>query len=346
MSNQTSNDTILKVTDLSVKFETGDGYVKAVNNLNFALEKGEVLGIVGESGSGKSQTVLSLMGLLADNGEASGSVLYRGQEILNMPKGHLNKIRGEKISMIFQDPMTSLNPYINIAKQMAEVLILHKGMSFADARLEAIKMLDAVQIPDAKKRVDMFPHEFSGGMRQRVMIAMALLCKPDLLIADEPTTALDVTVQAQILDLMRGLKDDLGAAIIMITHDLGVVAGICDDVLVMYGGQVMEHAPLEEIFYRPQHPYTEGLLKSIPRLDQSDNQSDKRLPTIPGNPPNLLYLPEGCPFYKRCSYRLEQCEKQRPVLKDLNAQHSKACHLEDLDNATVTVDEKTLELSA
>lgn len=346
MSNTVNSDTILKVSDLSVKFETGDGYVKAVNNLNFALEKGEVLGIVGESGSGKSQTVLSLMGLLADNGEATGSVLYRGQEILNMPKKELNQIRGEKISMIFQDPMTSLNPYVSIAKQMAEVLILHKGMSFADARLESIKMLDAVQIPDASKRVDMFPHEFSGGMRQRVMIAMALLCKPDLLIADEPTTALDVTVQAQILDLMKDLKDDLGAAIIMITHDLGVVAGICDDVLVMYGGQVMEHAPLEEIFYRPQHPYTEGLLKSIPRLDEGEDVAGHRLPTIPGNPPNLLYLPEGCPFYKRCGYRLDECETERPVLKDLNEQHSKACHVDNIATATVTVDAQTLELSA
>ena len=350
MSNVETSNTILKVSDLNVKFETGDGYVKAVNNLNFSLEKSEVLGIVGESGSGKSQTVLSIMGLLADNGEASGSVLYRGQEILNMPKNKLNQIRGEKISMIFQDPMTSLNPYISIAKQMAEVLILHKGMSFADARQEAINMLDAVKIPDAARRVDMFPHEFSGGMRQRVMIAMALLCKPDLLIADEPTTALDVTVQAQILDLMKELKDDFGTAIIMITHDLGVVAGICDDVLVMYGGQVMEHAPLEEIFYRPQHPYTEGLLKSIPRLDETvhegEDQAGQRLPTIPGNPPNLLYLPDGCPFYKRCGYRLARCETDRPVLKDLNAHHGKACHLSDFSQAEITVDAQTLELSA
>jgi oligopeptide transport system ATP-binding protein len=297
---------------------------------------GDVLGIVGESGSGKSQTVLSIMGLLADNGIASGNVLYHDREILNLPKKDLNQIRGEKISMIFQDPMTCLNPYISIAKQMAEVLILHKGMSFADARLEAIRMLDAVRIPDAAKRVDMFSHEFSGGMRQRVMIAMALLCKPDLLIADEPTTALDVTVQAQILDLMRDLKDDFGTSIVLITHDLGVVAGICDDVLVMYGGQVMEHAPLEEIFYRPQHPYTEGLLKSIPRLDELEHN---RLATIPGNPPNLLHLPEGCPFFARCEYRLEQCESQRPQSQAINSNHEKACHLSSIATA-----EKTTEI--
>jgi len=326
---------LLKVSDLQVQFQTGDGVVRAVNNLNFELAPGEVLGIVGESGSGKSQTVLSIMGLLAANGEATGSVLYHGKEILNLPKKELNKIRGEKISMIFQDPMTSLNPYKNIAKQMAEVLILHKGMSFSDARQEAIKMLDAVRIPDAMRRVDMFPYEFSGGMRQRVMIAMALLCKPDLLIADEPTTALDVTVQAQILDLMRDLKDDFGTSIILITHDLGVVAGVCDDVMVMYGGQVMEHAPLKEIFYRPQHPYTEGLLKSIPRLDE---QEHNRLSTIPGNPPNLMYLPAGCPFYARCEYRLKQCENERPQLQDLNSQHSKACHLDVLADAERTTE--------
>ncbi len=330
------NTPLLQVNNLQVEFETGDGIVRAVNNLNFELNQGDVLGIVGESGSGKSQTVLSLMGLLADNGKSTGSVLYHGREILNLPKKELNKIRGEKISMIFQDPMTCLNPYITIAKQMAEVLILHKGMSFAEARQESIRMLDAVRIPDAEKRVDMYSHEFSGGMRQRVMIAMALLCKPDLLIADEPTTALDVTVQAQILDLMRDLKDDFGTSIILITHDLGVVAGVCDDVMVMYGGQVMEQAPLNEIFYRPQHPYTEGLLKSIPRLDESEHN---RLPTIPGNPPNLLYLPQGCPFYARCEYRLEKCETVRPQVQQLNAQHEKACHLTDIASA-----EKTTEI--
>ncbi|MBT8142825.1 MAG: ATP-binding cassette domain-containing protein [Gammaproteobacteria bacterium] len=327
---------LLQVKDLQVEFETGDGTVRAVNNLNFELMPGDVLGIVGESGSGKSQTVLSLMGLLADNGKASGSVLYHDREILNLPKKDLNQIRGEKISMIFQDPMTCLNPYVSIAKQMAEVLILHKSMSFAEARLECIRMLDAVRIPDAAKRVDMYSHEFSGGMRQRVMIAMALLCKPDLLIADEPTTALDVTVQAQILDLMTDLKNDFNTSIILITHDLGVVAGICDDVLVMYGGQVMEHAPLEEIFYRPQHPYTEGLLKSIPRLDETEHT---RLATIPGNPPNLLHLPAGCPFYARCEYRLEQCENIRPQRRELNAKHDIACHLEALASA-----EKTTEI--
>ena len=233
---------LLEVDQLGVQFQTPDGIVSAVNGIHFNLDRGQTLGIVGESGSGKSQTVLAIMGLLARNGQATGQVRFQGQDMLSMPTPELNRIRGNRIAMIFQDPMTSLNPYLTVERQMTEVLELHKGLSRKDARVRAIQALDAVKMPEAARRIGMYPHEFSGGMRQRVMIAMALLCEPDVLIADEPTTALDVTVQAQILTLMRELQRDFGTAIIMITHDLGVVAGLCDQVLVLYGGQVMEQA--------------------------------------------------------------------------------------------------------
>ncbi len=247
-------DNILQVHNLSVRFHTDDGEVDAVSGVNFSLAKGETLGIVGESGSGKSQTVLSIMGLLASNGSASGKVVFQGQDLLGLPPKQLNQIRGASIGMIFQDPMTSLNPYMRISEQLTESLILHRGMSKKDALARVLEVLDAVQIPDARNRVRYYPHEFSGGMRQRVMIAMALLCRPELIIADEPTTALDVTVQAQILNLLRDLRDDFGVGIILITHDLGVVAGLCDHVMVMYGGQVMEYGNLDQIFHAPSHP--------------------------------------------------------------------------------------------
>ena len=258
---------ILDVRNLSVTFDTPDGDVRAVKDVSFTLGEGKTLAIVGESGSGKSQSAFSILGLLPKNGHAGGSVKYMGAEILNLPEAEMNKYRANEISMIFQDPMTSLNPYMRISKQLTEVLIHHKGMGKREALRESIKMLDAVQIPDAANRVHMYPHEFSGGMRQRVMIAMALLCGPKLLIADEPTTALDVTVQAEIMDLLIDLQEDFGMAIILITHDMGIVAGTCEDTLVMFGGEVMEYRPTIELFESPQHPYTKGLLEAVPRLD-------------------------------------------------------------------------------
>ncbi|EJH5434308.1 murein tripeptide/oligopeptide ABC transporter ATP binding protein OppD, partial [Escherichia coli O145:H28] len=262
---QQQADALLNVKDLRVTFSTPDGDVTAVNDLNFSLRAGETLGIVGESGSGKSQTAFALMGLLAANGRIGGSATFNGREILNLPERELNKLRAEQISMIFQDPMTSLNPYMRVGEQLMEVLMLHKNMSKAEAFEESVRMLDAVKMPEARKRMKMYPHEFSGGMRQRVMIAMALLCRPKLLIADEPTTALDVTVQAQIMTLLNELKREFNTAIIMITHDLGVVAGICDKVLVMYAGRTMEYGNARDVFYQPVHPYSIGLLNAVPR---------------------------------------------------------------------------------
>lgn len=315
---------LLEVDQLGVQFQTPDGIVSAVNGIHFTLDRGQTLGIVGESGSGKSQTVLAIMGLLARNGQATGQVRFQGQDMLRLPTPELNRIRGDRVAMIFQDPMTSLNPYLTVERQMTEVLELHKGLSRKDARTRAIQALDAVKMPEAARRIGMYPHEFSGGMRQRVMIAMALLCEPDVLIADEPTTALDVTVQAQILTLMRELQRDFGTAIIMITHDLGVVAGLCDQVLVLYGGQVMEQGSAESIFYRPSHPYTAGLLAAVPKLDGSDAP----MVAIPGTPPNMAQLPAGCPFTERCAMVLPQCAAQRPVLRASaqDPQLLRACH--------------------
>ena len=314
--------TLLDVNNLGVSFATGDGVVNAVNGVSFTLNRGETLGIVGESGSGTSQLAFAIMGLLAKNGTARGSVRVEGNEILNAPLPVINALRSNHIAMVFQDPMTALNPYMRVSDQMAEGLIHHKGMGKAQAMAECVRMLDAVKIPDAKGRVRLYPHEFSGGMRQRVMIAMALLCKPDLLIADEPTTALDVTVQAQIMQMLADLQRDFGMATILITHDLGVIAGFCREVIVLYGGQVMEQSPVDPLFYAPSHPYTRGLLRSIPRVDQQGAD----LYSIPGSPPNMTRAQKGCPFAPRCEYAGDDCRDHLDPLTEFEPGRKRACN--------------------
>jgi oligopeptide transport system ATP-binding protein len=304
---------LLEVKDLDVGFDTPEGKVHAVNCLNFSLKAGDALAIVGESGSGKTQTVMAIMGLLSENGEARGEARFKGQDLMKMSTAQLNTHRGKEIAMIFQDPMTSLNPYLRIDKQMIEVVMHHQGLNKSEARAHAVEMLRAVRIPDPERRIRQYPHEFSGGMRQRVMVAMGLLCEPDLLIADEPTTALDVTVQAQISHLMSALRENSNTAIILITHDLGVVAGLCDRVLVMYAGEAVECGSVEQIYYEPKHPYTQGLLASVPRLDQPEETG---LISIPGNPPNLLALPKGCKFRDRCPKAHDACKEKPPMQLD------------------------------
>ncbi|WP_417271826.1 oligopeptide/dipeptide ABC transporter ATP-binding protein [Celeribacter halophilus] len=312
---------LLDVKNLSVQFDTPEGNIHAVNGVSFALEQGETLGIVGESGSGKSQLNFALLGLLARNGRTSGQAIFEGQDLLSMSERDLNRIRANRIAMVFQDPMTSLNPYMRISEQMAEVLMLHKGLSKRAAIAESVDMLDAVKIPDAKNRVRLYPHEFSGGMRQRVMVAMSLLCRPDILIADEPTTALDVTVQAQIMELLAELQREFGMATILITHDLGVVAGFCERAIVMYGGRIMEEAPVDPLFESPSHPYTRGLLDAIPRVDEDQDA----LRAIPGNPPNMTGMPRGCPFAPRCESVMEACWSTAPELVNFAPCRTRAC---------------------
>ncbi len=317
---------LLAVEGLTVRFKLPQGWVTAVDNVGFAVRPGEVVGIVGESGSGKSQILLSIMGLLASNGRASGNVRFRGVELLNRPMAELDGIRGSALSMIFQDPMTSLNPYMRVSQQLTEVLTIHQGMSEAQALKAAVEMLERVRIPEARRRISLYPHEFSGGMRQRVMIAMALLCKPVLLLADEPTTALDVTVQAQILELMGDLARDLGTAVAIVTHDLGVIARLCDRVLVLYGGRIMEEGAVDDIFHDTRHPYTAGLLAATPRLDEATHGE---LRTIPGQPRAAMGDITGCPFAPRCGLRQDICN-DAPALKSGAAGHRLACHLREV----------------
>jgi oligopeptide transport system ATP-binding protein len=315
---------LLEVKDLAIGFHMPGRDVQVVNGVNFALEQGETLAIVGESGSGKTQTAFAITGLLARNGYASGSVKFDGQELLGLKEHALNKVRAEQIAMIFQDPMTSLNPYIRIIDQLVEVLELHKGMRRRDAEAEALRMLDAVKLPDARNIARRFPHECSGGMRQRIMIAMALLCRPRLLIADEPTTALDVTVQAQMLELFQSLTAEFNTSLIIITHDLGVVAGLADRMMVMYAGRAVEHGPVDDLFYDPRHPYTLGLLSSTPHVETKS----ARLNPILGAPPNIEDLPSGCKFHPRCAFRFDRCFTEVPLLREVGPGRAKACHLD------------------
>jgi oligopeptide/dipeptide ABC transporter ATP-binding protein len=316
---------LLEVRNLKTTFKTEDGIVAAVNGLSFAIDPGSTLGIVGESGSGKSVTSLSIMRLLASNGRIeSGEVLFKGENLLLKSEAEMRRIRGRDIAMIFQDPMTSLNPVLTVGEQIAEATRLHLGLSKRDAIAKAIDMLRLVRIPAAEKRLNDYPHQFSGGMRQRVMIAMALSCDPAVLIADEPTTALDVTIQAQIIELMNEMQARLGSAIVLITHDLGVVAETCRNVLVMYGGNMVEYGTAAQIFDAPKMPYTMGLLESLPRLDQAGS----RLVPIDGQPPNLLRMPPGCAFEPRCRYRMPIC-KEPVSLYDFGAGHLARCFLYD-----------------
>ena len=316
---------LLEVDDLKMYFHTEDGVVRAVDGVSYTLDRGETLGVVGESGSGKSVTHMTMMGLIPmpPGKIEGGSVFYRGHDLLNMPEAQMQHVRGNDIAMIFQDPMTSLNPVYKIGKQVGEGLRLHRGYSKEQALKRAVELLDAVGIPEPEKRVNEYPHQFSGGMRQRVMIAMALACDPDILIADEPTTALDVTIQAQIIELMQEMQEKNGNAIVMITHDLGVVADIADKIMVMYAGRPVEFGTADEIFYESRHPYTWGLIRSIP-----EQATDEKKPLTPihGNPPALSNLPKGCVFSPRCPYATDKCRAERPERFETGTGHYAACH--------------------
>lgn len=320
------SDKLLEVKDLRTSFFTHLGEVKAIRGISFDVEKGESIGIVGESGSGKSVTSLSIMKLLLYPGKiVGGEILFNGEDLVNKTNKDMMAIRGNEIAMIFQDPMTSLNPVYTIGDQIAEAIIKHQKLSRKEAHERALEMLKLVNIPDPEKRIHNFPHEFSGGMRQRAMIAIALSCQPQLLIADEPTTALDVTIQAQILDLMKSLNAKLDTSTMLITHDLGVVADVCSRVVVMYGGLIMEKGSIRDIYYEPRHPYTMGLLKSIPKVASDEKQ---RLIPIPGTPPDLLNPPTGCPFYARCEYAMRICNTQQPpYFKSEDGKHESMCWL-------------------
>lgn len=334
--------TLLEVKNLTTHFHTQDGVVRAVNGINYNLNEGETLGIVGESGSGKSVGVMSLIRLIpSPPGKiVDGQVLFEGRDLLKISDDEIRSIRGNKISMIFQDPMTSLNPVLTIGRQISEALELHLGMDKKQARARTIELLQLVGIPLAEQRVDNYPHQFSGGMRQRAMIAMGLSCNPQLLIADEPTTALDVTIQAQIIDLVKRLRDEIGMAVIWITHDLGVVAGLADRVIVMYAGRIVEEAPVKDLYKNPRHPYTLGLLKSLPRLDED---RPRKLKSIEGLPPDLVNYPKGCPFYARCNYRVDKCLTAPPPLYPVGPGHTTACYV-DVTTAQPTTEHPYEEL--
>ncbi len=330
-------DIILKVKDLQTHFKTDAGILKAVDGVSFDVHKGETIGLVGESGCGKSVTNLSIMKLVPSppGKVVGGQVLYEGEDILKMSEKQLRNIRGNKISMIFQDPMTSLNPFLRISTQMIETIMLHQDVTKKEAREKAIKMLAEVGIPRPEKRIDAYPHQFSGGMRQRVMIAMALSCNADLLIADEPTTALDVTIQAQILELIQRMNEKFNTAVILITHDLGVVAGMCDNVCVMYAGKIVEKASVDDLFENPLHPYTEGLIASVPKLDAKGKK--EKLFSIEGQPPNVIDLPPCCPFHPRCHKAMDVCHCAYPPTKEISKGHSVSCWIhateEEIANA-------------
>jgi peptide/nickel transport system ATP-binding protein len=321
-----SAEPLLEVRDLKVSFRTEDGLIPAVDGVSLSLSEGETLGIVGESGSGKSVTMMSVMRLINDpNARFEGEVVYKGRDLMKLTRDQIREIRGSGIAMIFQDPMTSLNPVYRIGWQIAEQIRAHEPISKQAAHARAVELLTAVGIPHAAQRVNDYPHQFSGGMRQRVMIAMAISCNPDILIADEPTTALDVTIQAQILLLIRKLRNDFGTAVVLITHDMGVVADLADRIAVMYAGRIVEQGDRRDVFYDAQHPYTWGLLGSIARLDRP---KPRRLSTIPGLPPSLLRLPPGCAFGDRCAHRFDRCDERPALLAKVGDGHLDACHLD------------------
>lgn len=332
-NNDTSKPPLLDVRNLSVEFRTQQGVVKAVNGVNYSVDEGETLAVLGESGSGKSVTAQAIMGILdtPPGFVTSGEVLFRGKDVLKMSKDERRKVRGQNIAMVFQDALSSLNPLFPVGWQISEVLRKRKGMSRADAKERAIELMKRVRIPAAADRVGDYPHQFSGGMRQRIMIAMSIALDPDVLIADEPTTALDVTVQAQIMDLLKELQDERGMGLILITHDLGVVADVADKIAVMYAGRIVESAPVHEIYRQPAHPYTEGLLASIPRVDMKGQE----LAAIKGLPPNLLNLPKGCEFAPRCPYVVDKCREERPHIEEIAEGRLVTCHrAEEVFNGT------------
>jgi len=327
---------LLEVKDLKVSFPTEDGIVKAVDGLSFSIQPGETLGVVGESGSGKSVTFLTVMGLTnRKSAIVEGQVIFQGQDLLTLPPEELQEIRGRKIAMIFQDPMTSLHPFYRVGDQIAEAILAHEKISKKDAADRAVEMLRRVNIPRPDERARQYPHEFSGGMRQRAMIAMALSLNPDLLVADEPTTALDVTVQAQILDLVDRLQTEFNTAVALITHDLGVVAEHCDHIQVMYAGRIVEEGTGDDIYYNPMMPYTWGLMRSIPRL----GAETERLTPITGSPPSLIHLPRGCAFSPRCPYAFDRCQDEAPALIPVDGFHAAACHLPLEDRERIVAEE-------